>query len=103
MRERRLVFSNYLGSDHELIYRTSRTLNLGGLGPNIFHDEKGDISHESRKLFWQGLYGGQTAVQTDPPLYHTAVQVAWTILYYDGLVPCRSRRTGVCTVLRLYY
>jgi hypothetical protein len=35
MRERRLVFSNYLGSDHELIYRTSRTLNLGGLGPNI--------------------------------------------------------------------
>jgi hypothetical protein len=34
MRERRLVFSNYLGSDHELIYRTSRTLNLGGLGPN---------------------------------------------------------------------
>ena len=37
------------------------------------------------------------------PLYHTAVQVAWTILYYDSLVPCRSRRTGVCTVLRLYY
>ena len=49
------------------------------------------------------LHWGQTAVQTDPPLYHTAVQVAWTILYYDGLVPCRSRRTGVCTVLRLYY
>ena len=22
---------------------------------------------------------------------------------YDGLVPCRSRRMGVCTVLRLYY
>src|SRR5467141_646080 len=37
------------------------------------------------------------------PLYHTAVQVAWTILCYDGLVPCRSRRTGVCTVLRLHY
>jgi hypothetical protein len=39
MRERRLVFSNYLGSDHELIYRTSRTLNLGGLGPNKIKGE----------------------------------------------------------------
>jgi hypothetical protein len=34
---------------------------------------------KSPKLFMVSLYRGQTAVQTDPPLYHTAVQVAWTI------------------------
>jgi hypothetical protein len=41
-------------------------------------------------IFLVRLHRVQTAVQTDPPLYHTAVQVAWTILYYESLVDARS-------------
>jgi hypothetical protein len=33
--------------------------------------------------------------------YGSASEISWTILYYDGLVPCRYRRTGVCTILML--
>ena len=44
-----------------LIHDTPQTgdlkLKLDTTADNIFHDEKGDISHKSRKLFWQALYG----------------------------------------------